>query len=250
MDEKTAGQDNFSLPHDIVSLPSQGIFYKNKKKSVKVGFLTASDENILATASNVGASNMMTNLIRAKLYEPDIKVDDLLEGDVQSILIFLRNTSFGSEYIMNITDPDTKKDFEVTFNLDELNFVKLENEPDSNGYFETTLPKSNVNVKLKLLTFGENKELIRMEEEYPKGMVTPKVTWRLMKQIVEIDGQTSKEEIAKFINKMPIMDSKYISEFISKNEPTVDLRKEITTPSGKKLYTTIAFGVEFFRPFF
>ena len=151
---------------------------------------------------------------------------------------------------MNITDPDTKKDFEVTFNLDELNFVKLENEPDSNGYFETTLPKSNVNVKLKLLTFGENKELIRMEEEYPKGMVTPKVTWRLMKQIVEIDGQTSKEEIAKFINKMPIMDSKYISEFISKNEPTVDLRKEITTPSGKKLYTTIAFGVEFFRPFF
>ena len=250
MDEKTAGQDNFSLPHDIVSLPSQGIFYKNKKKSVKVGFLTASDENILATASNVGASNMMTNLIRAKLYEPDVKVDDLLEGDVQSILIFLRNTSFGSEYIMNITDPDTKKDFEVTFNLDELNFVKLENEPDSNGYFETTLPKSNVNVKLKLLTFGENKELIRMEEEYPKGMVTPKVTWRLMKQIVEIDGQTSKEEIAKFINKMPIMDSKYISEFISKNEPTVDLRKEITTPSGKKLYTTIAFGVEFFRPFF
>ena len=250
MDEKTAGQDNFSLPHDIVSLPSQGIFYKNKKKSVKVGFLTASEENILATASNVGASNMMTNLIRAKLYEPDVKVDDLLEGDVQSILIFLRNTSFGSEYIMNITDPDTKKDFEVTFNLDELNFVKLENEPDSNGYFETTLPKSNVNVKLKLLTFGENKELIRMEEEYPKGMVTPKVTWRLMKQIVEIDGQTSKEEIAKFINKMPIMDSKYISEFISKNEPTVDLRKEITTPSGKKLYTTIAFGVEFFRPFF
>ena len=89
MDEKTAGQDNFSLPHDIVSLPSQGIFYKNKKKSVKVGFLTASDENILATASNVGASNMMTNLIRAKLYEPDVKVDDLLEGDVQSILIFL-----------------------------------------------------------------------------------------------------------------------------------------------------------------
>jgi hypothetical protein len=250
MDERIAGQENFSMPHDIVSLPSQGIFYKNKKKSVKVGFLTAADENILATAANVGASNMMTNLIRAKLYEPDVKVDDLLEGDIQSILIFLRNTSFGSEYKIEITDPDTKKDFEVTFNLDELNFVKLENEPDSNGYFETTLPKSNVNVKLKLLTFGENKELIRMEEEYPKGMVAPKVTWRLMKQIVEIDGQTSKEEIAKFINKMPIMDSKYISEFLSKNEPTVDLRKEITTPSGKKLYTTIAFGVEFFRPFF
>ena len=41
------GQENFTLPHDVVQLPSQGIFYKNKKKSIKVGYLTASDENIL-----------------------------------------------------------------------------------------------------------------------------------------------------------------------------------------------------------
>ena len=41
------GQDNFTLPHDVVQLQSNGIFYKNKKKSIKVGYLTASDENIL-----------------------------------------------------------------------------------------------------------------------------------------------------------------------------------------------------------
>ena len=42
------GQQSFSLPHDIVPLPSGGIFYKSKKKTLKVGYLTASDENILA----------------------------------------------------------------------------------------------------------------------------------------------------------------------------------------------------------
>ena len=31
MNEQIAGQENFSLPHDIVLLPSEGKFYKNKK---------------------------------------------------------------------------------------------------------------------------------------------------------------------------------------------------------------------------
>jgi len=250
MDERTAGQDNFNLPHDIVSLPSQGLFYKNKKKSVKVGFLTATDENIIASASNIGATTMISNLVRSKLYEPDMKIDDMLEGDVQSILVFLRNTSFGPEYNLLLTDPATGKEFETTIMLEELNFIKLESEPNSEGYFETTLPKTNSKVKLRLLTYGENKELQKMEDEYPKGMVAPKVTWRLMKQIVDIDGQTSKEEISKFINKMPIADSKHISNFMSKNEPGIDLRKEVIAPSGERVFVRVSFGVEFFRPFF
>ena len=44
----TAGQAEFNLPHDVIQLPSQGKFYKSKKKSIKVGYLTAVDENILA----------------------------------------------------------------------------------------------------------------------------------------------------------------------------------------------------------
>ena len=86
MDDQTQNyaQQNFTLPHDVVPLPSQGIFYRNKKKSVKIGYLTASDENILMA----GGDDITTNLIKSKLYEPDIKVDDLLEGDIEAILIF------------------------------------------------------------------------------------------------------------------------------------------------------------------
>ena len=54
------GQANFSLPHDVVPLPSQGIFYKNKKKSIKVGYLTATDENLLMA----GGDDMTPNLLR------------------------------------------------------------------------------------------------------------------------------------------------------------------------------------------
>jgi hypothetical protein len=250
MDERIAGQENFNLPHDVVQLPSQGIFYKNKKKSVKVGYLTAADENLLANVSNVGANNLIYNLIRSKLYEPDVKIDELLDGDIEAILIFLRNTSFGSSYEFNIIDPETNKEFTKTINLEELNFNKPKVLPNSEGYFETTLPKSNQNIKLKPLTYGESREINKMEEDYPKGMIAPVVTWRLMRQIVELNGTTSKEEISKFINQMPIMDSKYIKNFIFENEPRLELNQEIIAPSGKKVLVRIAFGVEFFRPFF
>ena len=88
------GQQNFSLPHDIVPLPSGGIFYKSKKKSLKVGYLTASDENILANMDGRKSINeaIVIPLLRSKIYEPDIRPEELLEGDVEAVLLFLRNT--------------------------------------------------------------------------------------------------------------------------------------------------------------
>ena len=59
-----AGTENFNLPHDVVPLPSGGIFYKNKKKSVKVGYLTANDENIILG----GISNPNVNIVTTTQY--------------------------------------------------------------------------------------------------------------------------------------------------------------------------------------
>ena len=250
MDERTAGQDNFNLPHDVLTLPSQGKFYKNKKKTIKVGYLTAADENILANVGNMGATNIIYNLLRSKIYEPDLKIDELTNGDVESILIFLRNTAFGSSYEITAIDPDTGKEFDTIINLEKLSFKENQIQPNNDGYFDTVLPKSNVPVKLKILNYGETRELTKMEEEYPKGMIAPTVTWRLTKQIVELNGSTSKEEISKFISKMPIMDSKHITNFLLENEPKLDLTQEVIAPSGKKVRMRVTFGVEFFRPFF
>lgn len=104
-DSSKYGQENFSLPHDVVPLPSRGLFYKNKKSSVKVGYLTASDENIL-----MGRSDDLTmQLLRNKLYEPGMRPEELMEGDIEAILIFLRNTSFGPEMEVSLVDPKPVK---------------------------------------------------------------------------------------------------------------------------------------------
>ena len=239
------GQSNFSLPHDVVPLPTQGFFYKNKKKSIKVGYLTANDENILMA----GGTDMTQTLLRSKIYEPDLRIEDLLEGDVESILIFLRNTAFGPEMEMNLIDPMTKKPFKGTVRLDELEIVKGQL-PSEDGTFITTLPKSQTTVKLKPMTYGEILEVQKMAESYPQGRTAPKVTWRLNKQIVEINGVTDRSEISKFIDQMPIADSKYIRKFMDENEQKLDLTRTVMAPSGEKLTVNVGFGVDFFRPFF
>ena len=239
------GQQNFTLPHDVVQLPSGGIFYKNKKKSIKVGYLTASDENILMG----GGTDMTTNLLRSKIYEPDIRVEDMLEGDVEAILIFLRNTGFGPEINLNLIDPSTRKSFKTTVLLDELSVINGQT-PDDDGTFITQLPKSQSTIKLKPLSYGEILEISKLEESYPKGRVVPKVTWRLQKEIVEVNGTTDKSEIAKFIEQMPILDSKFIRNFMNQNEPRLDLSRVVIAPSGEKMTVNVGFGVEFFRPFF
>ena len=239
------GQENFTLPHDVVPLPSQGIFYKNKKKSLKIGYLTASDENIIMA----GASDLTLNLLRAKIYEPDIKVEELIEGDVESILIFLRNTGFGPEITLNLTDPVTKKPFQSKVVLDQLPVISGQ-KPNDDGTFVITLPKTQSSVKLKPLTYGEILEIGKLSETYPQGRVVPKITWRLQKEIIEVDGSTDKSVIAKFIETMPISDSKFVRKFMNENEPRLDMTKTIMAPSGENLTVNVGFGVEFFRPFF
>jgi hypothetical protein len=239
------GQQNFTLPHDVVPLPSGGVFYKNKKKSIKVGYLTANDENILMA----GGNDMTSTLLRGKIYEPDLRIEDMLEGDVEAILIFLRNTGFGPEINLNLIDQSTKKPFQTTVSLDSLNVINGQT-PNEDGAFITQLPKSQATIKLKPITYGEILEISKLEDSYPQGRVVPKVTWRLQKEIIEVNGSTDKSEIAKFIEQMPILDSKFIRKFMNDNEPRLDMSRVVITPSGEKMTVNVGFGVEFFRPFF
>lgn len=247
MDQDTINysQQQFSLPHDVVPLPSQGVFYKNKKSSLKVGYLTANDENILIA----GGKDMTLNLLRAKIYEPGIRPEDLLEGDIEAILIFLRNTAFGPTIELNLTDPKTNKKFQATERLDELT-IKKGMEPAPDGTFSIELPMSKKFVKIKPLTFGESTEISNMIDTYPQGRVAPARTWRLQKEIVELEGTTDKGEIQKFVEAMPLADSKHIKKFMNENEPRLDMTRVVIAPSGEKLYVNIGFGVDFFRPFF
>jgi hypothetical protein len=248
----TYGQMDFNLPHDVVQLPSGGIFYKSKKKSVKIGYLTASDENILVNIDGTKTikETIIVPLLRNKLYERDIRPEELLEGDVEAILLFLRNTSFGPEYNISVKDPKTGKQFETSIMLDELNIIQPKVQPNNEGLYELALPTSGAHVKLKILSLMDTMEIDKIVDLYPIGYNAPIVTTRLSRMVVELNGDRDQNKISTFIQNMPINDSKFIRNFMRDNEPRLDLKRTVIAPSGEKVDVNIAFGVEFFRPFF
>lgn len=250
-DVYAAGQAEFNLPHDVIQLPSGGIFYKSKKKTIKVGYLTAVDENIIAEADYKRSiqESIILPLLRNKLYERDIRPEELIDGDVEAILLFLRNTSFGPEYKVTSVDPQTEQKFTSTILLDELNIKKSNVLPNEEGLFETTLPVSKKKVKLKVLTIGDKIEISKILSSYPSERTAPTITTKLISHIVEMDGDKDKTKISTFVQQMPIGDSKFIRRFLLENEPRLDLSKEVIAPSGEKVVIDITFGVEFFRPF-
>jgi hypothetical protein len=250
MDESlNYGQQNFNLPHDVIKLPSKGLFYKPKKESLKVGYLTANDENILMS-QNIEPEDLIKTLLRNKIYEPGFDIDQMINGDIQAVLLFLRNTSFGPEYSFNIKDPKTNQYFDVTILLDKLELLDIKETPDEEGLFTFILPKSNKNVKFKILNLKDEKELSILESQYPKGMVAPIVTKKLEMQIVEIDGSKDRSKINKEIIDLPIVDSKSLRKFMDQCQPKLDLKRVVKAPSGENVTVNVSFGVDFFRPFF
>ena len=243
------GQIDFNLPHDVVPLPSQGKFYKNKKQSIKVGYLTAQDENILLSTT-IRSQGVVKTLLKNKIYEPDMNVEELLECDIQAILIFLRNTSFGTEYVFSLKDPKTGMEFQRTIELEELNINPPKYQPNNEGLFEFTSPRGGHKVLMRLLSMADLDLLDKLSDSYPEGMTVPIVTKRLELQIVEMDGTRDKEKISQIIPQLPIVDSKFLRSEIQLCEPKLDLKRIVTAPSGEKVEVNIGFGAEFFRPFF
>ncbi len=244
------GQMNFSLPHDVVPLPTGGIFYKNKKKSIKVGYLTATDENILLNATTNNKEGVVLQLMRSKIYETDLRPEELLTGDVEAILIFLRNTSFGSEFNVYVTDPKTNEGFTSKVDLSEVKFNEFTLTPNENGEFKFFMEKSKADVTFKFLTKKQQKELEDIEKSWNGNGVAPLVTKELEMMIKSVKGNKEMMSIHNFIQNLPIKDSQDFRKFVKEHKPSLDLKKTVKTPSGEDIQVEIGFGVEFFRPFY
>ena len=250
MQEQLGQQPETILPYDMVSLPSQGVFYKNKKKSVKVTYLNASDENLLATPSLQANGELINMLLSRKILDKDINVMDMPECDKEAVLVFLRNTAFGADYTVTLTDPKTKESFETTIDLSVLKTNEVGVELDNNNEFDHYLEVSKKKIKLSFLTPQHERTLKQIDEQNKNAAVNTYMTKQLEMLVKEIDGVRDPMTIAQFIQTMPIRDSQNIRKVIRENSPSLDLTIPVLTPSNEEINARITFGVEFFRPFY
>lgn len=247
-------EQNFTIDpnvaYDVVELPSQGIYYTNKKKSLRVGYLNASDENILSSPSLIANNKVVDELLKRKILDREFNLDELVDEDRQAILIFLRNTSFGASYTINTTDPKTKEQFTFETDLSTLKIKDFNLKEDANGEYPYFMEISKVNITFKFITKSQIDELELIKDTWNGLGVAPLITKRMEMMIKSVDGNRDIMFIHNFIQYLPIKDSQNFRKFISDNKPGIDLIQTVKTPSGDTIQVEIGFGVEFFRPFY
>jgi hypothetical protein len=239
-----------TIAYDVVELPSKGIHYANKKKSVRVAYLTAADENILSAQNLLKTNTVIDELLKRKILDKDLPIEELADEDRSAILIFLRNTSFGPEYTFYLRDPKTDEEFTTVVDLSEVKFKDFTLTPDEMGEFKFHFSKSNVDITFKFLTKKQLKEIEKIEESWNGIGVAPVITKQLEMMIKSIAGNRDLMNIHNFVEQMPIKDSQEFRKFVKEHKPNLDLVKSVYAPSGEKIDVEIGFGVEFFRPFY
>ena len=242
-------QPQFNTAFDLLPLPSEGKLYRSKKSSVKVAYMTTADENILTSPNLLQSGQFLEILINRKLLETDIRYKDLHVGDRNAIMLWLRATAYGEMYPVTVFDEDGDP-FETEIDLSTLKVKNLGVEPDEEGLFDFVLPVSKSKIKFKLLTVGDVEDIENMVEEDEKNElpINNANTYRLQKQIVEINGDRNPTTINQFIDNMRIRDAKDFREYVDKVECGVDLEVEIRTPRGGSIKTFLPLSLKFFWP--
>ena len=216
----TREDDNPLASYDIISLPSKGECYKNKAGKIAVSYLTAMDENIIVSP-NLYRDNMVLDIIlKEKIRSSDIDPDDLLDGDRDAIILFLRSSAYGNMYSVTATDPETQKTFEAEIDLSKLKYRDFTLVGDENGYFDYKLPISGDLVKFKFLTHKDYANLAKLDAVEIGGMKKDEITRynETVKAYMDADNALTENQRTK------------ISEAMKTLQDWVDVSAEDPTP--------------------
>ena len=163
----TIGNGEF---YDVIPLPSNGECYKSKLSKIPVAFLTANDENMIVSPNLYRDNKIIDAILEQKILNNTIEPADLLEGDREAIILFLRANGYGVEYPITATDDKTGEEFDTVVDLSKISFKPFNLKGDANGWFDYTLPVSKHEVKFRFLTHRDNLMLQKLEEKEVKSL--------------------------------------------------------------------------------
>ena len=162
--ETTFNNVDPSLQYDVIQLPSNGQCYRNKLDRVPVAYLTAYDENIITSPNLYKDGLVLDYILKAKVVNNDINVEDLVSGDADAIILFLRATSYGPDFPIAVVDPETGEQIETTIDLTKLKPKEFKLIGDENGHFEFETPIKKDKIKFRYLTRKQERQLQQVTE--------------------------------------------------------------------------------------
>ena len=252
--EKTMSKEtdpDLMTSYESIKLPSKGLFYQNGVSEVNVEYMTSRDEDLLTTPSLIENGTVIDLLLRRKIKSSGINPEDLLPGDRNAIILFLRISSYGPDYSVQVNDPRTGIPFKTTVDLAKLMHKEIKVQPDQFGYFQVELPMRKKIATIRLLTSGEDNILFKKAEAYKEATgeeYSQYSTMKLKASIVAINERTDRLYIDKFVDAMPALDAYTIRRKILDVGPDVDMAYEFSAKDGFKFSASLTVGVDFFFP--
>lgn len=210
----TFSDSDSTLQYDVIQLPSNGQCYRSKVDRVPVAYLTAYDENIITSPNLYKDGLVIDYLLKNKIVNSDINVEELVSGDADAIILFLRATSYGPDFPIVVRDPETNEQIETTIDLTKLKPKEFKLIGDENGHFEFVTPLKKDRIKFRYLTRKQERQL---------------------RQVTELEGYGTKAHMLDRERETllaAIMNDKFITE---NEKKTIKATTKIMESWGKKL---------------
>jgi len=242
----------FKVPFDKVQLPSGGLLYGNEIPEIlDVEYVTAKDEDILYSSELMSTGQIFNILVKEKVKNKQIKVEDLLIGDFNEILLFLRKSAYGNIYNVSTFDPDTQRIIKQPLDLNLLERKPIGAQFDERGEFEFVLPTMNKHITFKLINVGMM-DFINNKAEQMVNKITgvkPFIKCRLESQIMSVDGHREKFYISRFVDVIPPMDRLALMKYMEQIECGPNLNYAFKSSIKGNEYTEkITLALDFFYP--
>ena len=241
----------YKSPTEMVDLPSQGYFYFDghplSSGKVEIKYMTAKEEDILTSQNLIQQGTVIDKLLESLIVDKSIKLDDLLIGDKNAIMVAARILGYGKEYEFTYDGEEKSVDLSKLepIKLDFSKFTRGKNE------FEFELPTSKRTITFKLLTSSDEKNIdveTKAREKISKTQ-TSELTTRLKHMILSVDGNVEKSYINNFVdNEFLSRDSLAFRKYLSEITPDMDMTTKIVDSSGKETEVVIPITVRFFWP--
>jgi hypothetical protein len=240
----------YKFPTEMVELPSKGYFYADghplSSGKVEVKYMTAREEDILTSQNLIQQGTVIDKLLQSLIVDKSVKIDDMLIGDKNAIMVSARILGYGKEYEFTYDGEEQIADLSKLepVELDFSKLIKGQNE------FSYELPNSKRPITFKLLN-GHDEKDIEAELKALKKISKDKsseLTTRLKKLILSVDGKADTTYINNFVdNEFLSRDSLAFRTHLSSITPDIDMSTTIDI-NGEEQEVTIPVTLRFFWP--
>ena len=200
--------------------------------------MTAKEEDILTSQSLLKQGVAVDRFLDSILVDNSIDIDSLLVGDKNAIIIAARASGYGDLYETKVTCPSCGMNSEIPVSLKECSisthgYIDTEalepidgvTGPNSLGNYLITLPVSKAVFEVKLMDGrGEKDFTKRVETRKKKKQGEALLTDQFKVYTQSINGVTDLRQIYKFIDNLPVRDSRVLRNAYSEISPNMDLK--------------------------